>query len=638
MFGWSTRCIRWLGIVLVAAIAADARAQGPGSNAKVITWTPPASSEIYVGIMGEIAKPGVYRLDVQSLTLQSVIRRAGGLLEEASGTIRIVRQDRISESVFFTPNFNGPLLAGDLLVVESKRTQAAISRFYDADPQTRATSAREAETAIKSSSKNGVQMAFVNVLDRPVVVLIKHEDARLDHVVQKLDQSVELAHAVRVIGPERMLSQTAAPHPIHASLSDGSVLIFPRNAINRSKLPSLPLPYDSRIAAGALPSLIGGPLGQSAELRNVGQLPPLMARDSQNSVQYAQPPASLDQATVPSQPVFNSMSPSTPGRSHVPPPSNQTPAVSTNPRIATIPFSGERRITSSSSQLSTVDDDPRLPAAPEKGNTNLKENRSQTSQSDEPLDDEEMPAAQAGKNTSFSLAHMFGIAACVGLLIGLALLTRRHLDRQFVAVPGEIAEITAALYEQAAATDLTEESGDGSQESGVRGQGSGDRSQESGIRGQELGEIATPDIAPAALWFDQLLGNQLPIREEMADFPQQIALQGRIVPPPVYRVDPEIPRPLAQGPHFAIAGRSDQDDSAAGSVAIPEEEQVIEDFDGPHGSSPSKPHFMRRRAGDNTVAAAASGKVKAGQPAETETRHSVTPVADALRHLQGGQL
>ena len=446
MFGWSTCWIRWLGIVLVAAIAADARAQAPGSNSKVITWQSPTSGDNYVGIMGEIAKPGVYRLDVQSLTLQSVIRRAGGLLDEASGTIRIVRQDRIVESVFFTPNSNGPLLAGDLLVVESKRTQAAVSRYYDPDPQVRAAYAKEADAASRSVSANDVQLAFINVLDRPVVVKVKHEDARLDHIVQKLDHPIELAQSVRVIGSERTMSQSAGPHPIQASLSEGSVLVFPRNAINRNKLPLLPFTYDSRIASGALPSLIGGPSGQSAELRNVGQLPPLMAREPQNSMQFAQPPASLDQATIPSQPpALNPMPPAASGRLENPPTSNQMPVVSTPGRIATIPFNGERRIRSSSSQLSTLDSEPPEHAANQKHpaaraipggldrETNPNESRSQSKQFDEPLEDED-PAVQTGK-ASFSLVHMFGIAAGVGLLIGLALLTRRYLDRQSTTAP-----------------------------------------------------------------------------------------------------------------------------------------------------------------------------------------------------------
>src|SRR4051812_26267210 len=100
MLGRPKHHMHWLGILL-ALIAADAYAQATGANAKVITWQPATTnSEVFAGILGEIAKPGVYRLEPNALSLQNVIRRAGGLTEEASGTIRIVRQDRVVESFF----------------------------------------------------------------------------------------------------------------------------------------------------------------------------------------------------------------------------------------------------------------------------------------------------------------------------------------------------------------------------------------------------------------------------------------------------------------------------------------------------------------------------------------------------------
>ncbi len=741
MFRWTTRCIPWLGIVLCALIAADARAQGTGSNAKVITWNPANSGETYVGILGEIAKPGVYRVEGPFLTLKSVVRRAGGLTDEASGSIRVIRQDRIVERTFFTTQSDSPLLAGDLLVVESKRTQAAIVRMYDSPPQLRPQYEKEAAIAVRGSDPTGVQVAFVNVLDRPVIVKIKHEHAQLSRVVQMLAQPVELAESVRVIGPERLLSQGAATQPVQASLSDGSVLIFPRNAVNRNKLPTLPIPYDSEIASGALPSLIGGPSGQSAELRNVGQLPPLMSRGWRDSMQTAQPPATLDQARIPA-PIqsANPIDPPTGERLDNPSPSNQMPLVSTPPRIATLPFSGQPRI-SSSSQLSTgPDTEPTEPAAqgrdlnhkPLAGNSNAtssngaagsKGSRSALTGNEELDEDADLDSANAGKASSFSLMHMLGIVACVGLLIGLALLTRRHFDRQVappagVDSPLESAEQHNQQYDQephqehdqqydqshdqeheqqyeqqqqqwtasaelpmaAEATELLADvaaiSPPGSLLKNV-----GRTPRPSEFQLETTDEVSVPrllqkaanlpadatsisstgaesatigtlqaDAPSAAAWFDQLLGNTLPIREERPEFPPHIILQGRIIAPPVYRVDQAVTRPLEQGPHFAISQPMDQVHIPAKSVSKPEteeiihEEEVIDEFDDSHSSRPDKPHFLRRRAGEKTVAAAAAAKAKSSQsvaPAATELKHgsshSTTPVTDALRHLQGGQ-
>ena len=77
---------------------------------------------------------------------------------------------------------------------------------------------------------------------------------------------------------------------------------------------------------------------------------------------------------------------------------------------------------------------------------------------------------------------------------------------------------------------------------------------------------------------------------------------------------------------------------------IIEQEEAIDEFDDAHSSRPGKPHFLRRRAGEKTfAAAAAAAKAKSGQtgpPVATEVKHSsshsTTPVTDALRHLQGG--
>jgi len=659
---WASRLACWLGIVLVAVISADAQAQGVGSNAKVITWNPAPNGEIFVGILGEIEKPGVYRLDSASLNLQSVIRRSGGFRTEASGTIRIVRQDRVVESIFFSPNANTPLLAGDLLVVESKRAQAAISKMYSADPSLLPMYARAAEVALKGNDPTGIQLAFVNVLDRPVIVKVKHENARLSHVVQMLAQPIELAQAVRVIGPDRLLSQSATPHPVQETIPDGSVLVFPRNAINRGKLPSLPIPYESEIATGAIPSLIGGPSGQSPELRNVGQLPPIIARDGQD-LRYAQPPASLEQATIPTPAPAFRPEPSTPNndRLEIPGPP-QIPVVSTPPRIANLPFSGQPRITSSSQMTTELDAAPAAPApeaidvpgAPSERVSKPKSKPFRPAIESDDLD-EEAPASESATGSPLSSTLMLGMLVAVGLLIGLALLTRRQLERHAAnpskrtPAPQEFSRNRNEVEpEEIAASDEID---------GEREISSTPQPEATPIRQPDMAlttqpapmqmppsqtswdSSANPDLLSA--WFEQLLANQLPIFDEHPDFPAQVSLQGRIVPPPIFRVDPPASKALVQGPHFPLASQASAGHDEVASQSPPETSQIIDEFDVPHDMGPARPHFMRRRPGEKTIAAAAAARAKSGSPSapitSTETKPSMTPVTDALRHLQGGQ-
>ena len=150
------------------------------------------------------------------------------------------------------------------------------------------------------------------------------------------------------------------------------------------------------------------------------------------------------------------------------------------------------------------------------------------------------------------------------------------------------------------------------------------------------------DVAPpVVLWFDHLLGNQIPILEERAEFPHDIALQGRIISPPVFRVDDAAKRTI-QGPHFAAVRQPEQSEPPVRSkptTAVPSQratERVIGELDMPHKDGPGRPHFMRRPAGKNTVAAAAASVAAAKGPS-AELKQSDTPVTDALRHLQGGQ-
>ena len=633
MFGRTTSCTLGLGIVMLAVMAGSAHAQATGSNSKVITWKAAANSaENYIGILGEIAKPRVYKVSAQALNLQSVIRIAGGMTDDASGTIRVVRQDRIVESIFFNPQSNLPLLLGDLLIVESKRIQAAFSRLYEADPQRRAEYAQAAQAAVKGSDPSGIQLAFVNVLDRPVIVKVKHEHATLSQVVQKLDQPIELAQSVRVIGPERMLSQGATTQPIDTTIADGSVLVFPTNAINRSKLPSLPVPYDSEIATGAIPSLIGGPTGQSPELRNVGQLPPIAARE----VQYAAPatrfPASLDQATTPLPTPAQTPTAAPTERLEIPTAAPQVPLVSSPPRIATIPFSGNSRISASSRSQITADEEVPGPDAGTAAEIRSEPKKSRSSPievDDEPLEDELSDDAASSKKGSLSAGHIFGIVACVGLLIGLALVTRRFVAGDWMASLNQ-------SNRAAPRSTSGESTPTPSVASGAELPASTERNQSNLSAAETDQDRQFQTAALAKSWFDQLLGNQLPLREEPAEFPRQIALQGRIVPPPVYRVDPPVARQMTQGPHFPLRVPPDRDDSESALRHEPAVEQVIDEFDAPHHSRPAKPHFLKRRAGENTIAAAAASQ-KSNSSVVAEVKTSTTPLTDALRQLQGGQ-
>ena len=597
------RVNRFGGCLLLSAavLAGDADAQGPLSNSKTIVWqSAQNSNDNQVGILGEIAKPGVYHVDTGSLSVQSLVRRAGGLTDDASMSIRIVRQERVAHSLFFSPQADSRLMPGDVLVVESKRALAEISKVMDAAP--RANPIRPA--AVTSADPVGVQVAFLNVLDTPVVVKLHPEDARIEHVVQMLGQPIELAGSVRVLGPERIPSTLPQRTSGIPRLSDGAVLIFPRGSINRSKLPTLPNPYASEIAYGASPALVGGPFGQSPELRSVGQLAPLMVLPGYDSARSA---PMLNSATAPSSvpalitapaPTL-SVAPPTPDFNPEPGP---MPVVGSRPRIATLPFTGAAPMRSSSSR-GPFESGPIAPPPQDEPQPQLKDSSSKSNLAE---------STESAGASPFTAVQMFGILAGVSMLIGAALLARKHFDKRTAV--GHHANTRSDIASPQQTPHPSEISPDAA----------------------NLGEIIPPAATPIEQALDaaesarenkldRLIRNDLPVREEAIVFPEPIVLQGRIAPRPIHRLDRAAESAVGSGPHFA---------TSADSSGNASQESVARELDAHPASEASitGPHFERRRRDTRPITM--GGAARASDAAPREAAPS-TPLADALRQLQG---
>ena len=609
-------------LLSAAVLAGDATAQAPRSNFKTITWqSAPNSQDIQVGILGEIAKPGVYRVDAGSLSVQAIVRRAGGLTEDAAPSIRIVRQERVAQCLFFSPQADSRLMPGDVLVVESKQSLSAISKVLEGG--TRPNPIRQVATG--PSEQTGIQVAYVNVLDTPVVVKLHLEDARLERVVQMLGQPIELAGAVKVIDSQKASNVVAQVASGTLRLTDGSVLIFPRGSINRSKLPPLPKPHDSEIATGALPSMIGGPLGQAPELRSVGQLAPLMALPNYTSNPGLNSNPVLNSANAPiivPPPAFR-VAPPTPQFDPQPAP---MPIVSHRSPVATLPFTGAAPVRRSSSleqlEPESVAPPPQndlQPPSKAGSNSSRDESARTTSKSksiakrnelsgDSDLADTTEPAGAS----PFTAFQMFGILAGVSALIGSALLARKYFDKP--AADGQLANPRRdlpSLPQAPIASDIP-------------------------AAAANTSEIAPPAATPiqAALAsaesvlenkLDRLIRNEMPLREEAPVFPESIVLQGRIAPRPIYRLDRAAENAIGAGPHFDTAANSSENtmqESAAMELdAHPANEARV-----------SGPHFGRRRRDTRPVTIGDASRAASSTPREAAP---TTPLADALRQLQG---
>ncbi|MEX0703855.1 MAG: hypothetical protein WD069_17280 [Planctomycetales bacterium] len=194
------------------------------------------SATHYFGVMGEVPAPGVYEWPEADPLLVDVVRRAGGLAEAASGNIRIVRNGRGGQVAFYSPELDFRLAPGDVAIAEGAQHRARII-----DARNPATAPPFRGTGV-GPSHEAVQVAFVNLLDRPVVLKLRPHHANLAAVVSLLNQPPEVARSVRILESRPRIDQTVGVAGSE-HLQPGSVLVFDRAALQTARIPNnLPQP------------------------------------------------------------------------------------------------------------------------------------------------------------------------------------------------------------------------------------------------------------------------------------------------------------------------------------------------------------------------------------------------------------
>lgn len=193
---------------------------GPARLKPKVSWAFESSQPPYVGLLGQIAKPGVYEIERRGTLLSDLVQNVGGMAKDASGQFRIIRNGRPGQSTSYAGASNFELMAGDLIVADARPAQY------------RQGSAKE--------TADSVQVGFVNLLDRPVVLKLKVEHARLPEILSMMRQDPSLASLVKVVAPlgQRGYGQAHAD----ATLASETVLIFPPNSVKTDRLTSLPQP------------------------------------------------------------------------------------------------------------------------------------------------------------------------------------------------------------------------------------------------------------------------------------------------------------------------------------------------------------------------------------------------------------
>ena len=188
-----------------------------------VSWALDTTQQPYVGLLGQVTRPGVYEIENRGVRLGDLIKEIGGLARDASGQFRIIRNGQPGQMVSYSSAAQYELMAGDLVIADAQYSSPGSS------------------TNAKQASSTAVQIGFVNLVDRPVVLKLRREHASLNEILTLMRQDEGLASQIKIIAPPNQRS--AAQSRPETPLPSETVLIFPPNGVRAARLAPLPEPF-----------------------------------------------------------------------------------------------------------------------------------------------------------------------------------------------------------------------------------------------------------------------------------------------------------------------------------------------------------------------------------------------------------
>jgi hypothetical protein len=196
-----------------------------------------AARSAYFGILGEVACPGVYELPADC-TFGQLVRCAGGITHDSDGNARVIRGARFAQQLFVASSDSAVLYPGDFVVIERSAAEHSATKL----PKQSRPAGFNASVA-PAPQATEVQIGFLNLIDRPVVMKIRRELASPARIVELLGQPPELVENIRIVAPSRNNARRSVNPDCDANLVRcGTVLIFPAHSVRLASLPLLPDP------------------------------------------------------------------------------------------------------------------------------------------------------------------------------------------------------------------------------------------------------------------------------------------------------------------------------------------------------------------------------------------------------------
>lgn len=225
--------VLWLGLPagtgLAQAPPRDRTADRPPRHEKQGTH--------YFAVLGAVGRPGAYALPAASPELVTLVESAGGLTDDATGQVRIVRNGHSGEQAHYSSQSTIRLFPGDVVVAQGRQGQPTFRR------------SAHSRTAEDPGREAPIWVALVHVIDRPVVVPMRPGQATLKTIVRSLNQPTEVLWSVTAIAPGFRPTRLGPESSPEVPLPTGTVLVFDPSALHPEHIPALPGPY--RIDSGS---------------------------------------------------------------------------------------------------------------------------------------------------------------------------------------------------------------------------------------------------------------------------------------------------------------------------------------------------------------------------------------------------
>lgn len=204
----------------------------------------PARNTFFFGVMGQIARPGVYEFDTPQPQLVDLIHHAGGLTQIATNQIRVVRQGNAGQSLFYSPDLHFKLAAGDIVVADGPRGNRLSHRLHQIPNSPPAIQTADySESPSPDPSATFQHVALVGVLDRPVILPVPETHANIPAILAYLGQVSTLAPHVKVVPVGGTPGRSTPEKPIRSNFRVPTVLYFEKQTVQAHLLPQFPEVY-----------------------------------------------------------------------------------------------------------------------------------------------------------------------------------------------------------------------------------------------------------------------------------------------------------------------------------------------------------------------------------------------------------